>query len=94
MFTGTLHSIFKEPNEIEDNEMTIENTLPDTIFQWNYLFSSLKTPDQTKEHEILELYFLNKTKHVKISRLLKISRSQDLKISRSQDRECIKLSFL
>ena len=33
MFTGVLHNIFKEPNEIEDDEMTIENTFPDTIFQ-------------------------------------------------------------
>ena len=31
MLTGTLHSIFKEPNKIEDDDMIIENTSPDTI---------------------------------------------------------------
>ena len=31
MFTGILHSIFKEPKKIEDDDMIIENTSPDTI---------------------------------------------------------------
>ena len=76
MFTETLHSIFKEPNEIEDDNMIIENTSLYTIFQGSYLSSSLKTPDQTKEHKIFELYFLNQTKNCKITRHLKISRQK------------------
>ena len=76
MLTGTLHNIFKESNEIEDYVMTIKNTFPDAILQRSYLSSTLKTPDQTKEHKILELYFLNKIKPNKISRLLKVSRQR------------------
>ena len=32
IFTETLHSIFKEPNEIEDDDMIIENTSLGTIY--------------------------------------------------------------
>ena len=41
MLTGTLHSIFKEPNEIGNDYMIIENTSPDTISkEATYLFFS------------------------------------------------------
>ena len=90
MLTGTLKNIFKESDEIEDYVMTIENTFPDAILQRSYLSSTLKTSDQTKEQKILELYFSNKTKPNKISRLLNVSRQRVYQTIESVKKFCIK----